>query len=431
MATVDATGLSHALHDHPDAAVCVGFSGGLDSTVLLHLLAGARHGAGLRALHVHHGLHPQADAWADHCRRTCEMLGVPLTVAKVKIERDGRGLEAAARAARHAAFEAALVPGEVLALAHHRDDQAETLLLRALRASGPEGLAAMRRWREFGHARLWRPLLDQGRQALAAYADAHGLRWIDDPSNIDTAYDRNFLRQQVLPLLRERWPHADAALAQSASRCADAGDLLAESDLAALAGVATADPHCLSRSHLAALPPPRRARVLRTWTARLGLPPLPAHAIAHIELDVLGARADAEAEFSWHGAIVRSWRDLLYAGVARPPLPQDWRSAWDGRAPLALPQGGVLKLEGIDGFGTEVIVGARQGGERLVLPGRRHSHSLKHVLQELGVPPWVRERMPLLSDADGRLLAVADLAYSAEFDAWLRECGAWLRWDEH
>jgi tRNA(Ile)-lysidine synthase len=108
----------------------------------------------------------------------------------------------------------------------------------------------------------------------------------------------------------------------------------------------------------------------------------------------------------------------------------DWRCAWDGRTPLALPQGGQLRLEGMGGFGADVIVGARQGGERIVLSGRSHSHSLKHVLQDLGVPPWVRERMPLLSDADGRLLAIADLAYSADFDAWLRECGAWLRWDE-
>lgn len=430
MATVDATGLSHALHDRPDAPVCVGFSGGLDSTVLLHLLAGDRVVQGLRAVHVHHGLHPQADAWAEHCRRTCETLEVPLTVIKVKVERDGQGLESAARTARHAAFEATLAPDEVLALAHHRDDQAETLLLRALRASGPEGLAAMRRWRGFGRGRLWRPLLDQGRDTLAAYADAHGLHWIDDPSNADTAFDRNFLRQQVMPLLRQRWPHAHSALAQSATRCADAGDLLAESDLAALAGVSTADPNCLVRSRLSALPAPRRARVLRAWTARLGLPPLPAHAIGHIEAGVLGARADAEAEFCWHGAVVRSWRDLLHAGPARAPLPTGWRRTWDGRTPLDLPHGGLLRLEGIDGFGADVIVGARQGGERIVLSGRSHSHSLKHVLQDLGVPPWVRERMPLLSDADGRLLAVADLAYSADFDAWLRECGAWLRWDE-
>ncbi len=429
MLTAEASALTWALHDRPDAPLCVGFSGGMDSTVLLHLLA-QRHTPDLRAVHVHHGLHPHADAWAEHCRAVCTALDVPLTVVKVQVVPAGEGLEAAARAARHAAFEDLLAADEVLALGHHRDDQAETLLLRALRASGPEGLGAMRRWREFGRGRLWRPLLDHGRDAVAAYAEEHGLRWIDDPSNTDVRHDRNFLRQRVLPVLRERWPHADAALAQSASRCADAGDLLAESDLTALASVATTDPHCLSRPRLAALPPMRRARVLRAWTSKLGLPPLPAHGIVRIEGEVLAARADAEAEFRWQDVVVRSWRDLLHAGSARTPLPQDWQCTWNGRAPLALPFGGVLRLEGVEGFGIDVIVRGRRGGERIALPGRDHSHALKHVLQDLGVPPWVRERMPLLCDADDHVLAAADLAYSAEFDAWLRESGAWLRWFE-
>ncbi|HEY5849392.1 MAG TPA: tRNA lysidine(34) synthetase TilS [Lysobacter sp.] len=422
--------LPAALHDRPDAPVCVGYSGGLDSSVLLHLLASSAGAMPLRALHVNHGLHPQADAWAEHCTRTCATLGVPLTVVRVTVTRDGDGPEAAARSARHGAFAGALVAGDVLALAHHRDDQAETLLLRALRGSGIDGLAAMRRWRPFGPGRLWRPLLDHGRADVLAYAQAHGLAWIDDPSNSDTGFDRNFLRQRIVPMLQERWPHASAALAQSATLSAQASELLEEGDAQALAAAATADPHCLSRRRLLALPPTRRARVLRRWIATLGLPALPANGVARIEAEVLVAGDDADALFAWHGAAVRSWRDLLHADAVRPPLPGHWRSPWNGQAPLALPHGGHLRLEGATAFDDTLIAHARHGGERFVQPGRSHSHALKHVLQDLGVPPWVRDRLPLLGDGNGQVLAIADLAYSGPFDAWLRARGARLAWDD-
>ncbi|MDI9240503.1 tRNA lysidine(34) synthetase TilS [Lysobacter sp. LF1] len=420
--------LLHALHDRPAAPLCVGFSGGLDSTTLLHLLAVHGREGGLRAIHVHHGLHADADAWTQHCERVCTTLNVPLMVVRVGVVRDGRGLEAAAREARHAAFESTLLPGEVLALAHHRDDQAETFLLRALRASGPDGLAAMRRWREFGPGHLWRPLLDTAREDLLAYAHAHGLAWIDDPSNEDEGLDRNFLRHRVLPLLRERWPQAEATLARSAVLCAQAHELLADEDAHAFARVATADPQCLSRTRLRSLPTMRRARVIRHWIASLGLPPLPANGIERIEGELLDAREDAEALFQWHGAVVRSWRDLLWAGGLQPALPGDWRVEWDGTTPLGLPHGGWLHLEGAPHFDRPLIAHARRGGERIVLPGRAHSHTLKHVLQDLGVPPWERERLPLLSDTDGDVLAIGDLAYAASFDRWLRGIGARLHW---
>jgi len=420
--------LANALHDRPAAPLCVGYSGGLDSTALLHVLASAKPEHGLRALHVHHGLHPDADRWTAHCERICAALDVGLTVIRVNVAGTGEGPEAAARAARHAAFESALRAGEVLALAHHRDDQAETFLLRALRASGPDGLAAMRRWRTFGPGRIWRPLLEVDRDALLAYAQAHWLAWIDDPSNADTAFDRNFLRQRVMPLLRERWPHASDALARSAALSGQANALLDEGDAHAFADVATADPRCLSRTRLLALPEARRARVLRGWIDALALPALPANGIERIELEILDARVDADAAFHWHGAVVRAWRDLLHADVARPPLAPDWHADWDGQVPLALPDGDALALEGADAFDGPLRVHARQGGERLVRPGRSHSHALKQALQELGVPPWERERLPLLSDASGELLAAGDLIHSARFDAWLRERGARLAW---
>lgn len=409
--------------------VLVGYSGGLDSGVLLHLLAQdadlRRHR--LRALHVHHGLHAEADAWAAHCERECAALGVPLQVIRVEVvEGTGLGIEGAARAARHRAFAEALGTGEILALAHHRDDQAETFLLRALRGSGVDGLAAMRPWRAHANGWLWRPLLDIPRERLHAHAIAHGLRWIDDPSNADSGFNRNFLRNEVMPLLRERWPHAAANLARSAALSAQAVELLEAEDAAALAN-AQADDGSLDIAALQTLPSERRARVLRRWIDAAGLPPLPANGIAQIERELLHAPQDAEARFDWSGARVQRWRNALHAGRIRAPLAPDWSQPWDGRSPLALPTGERLQLVGADAFDAPLRVHARQGGERLLLPGRSHRHALRHVLQERDVPPWLRTRMPLLSDGD-ELLAAGDAILSARMAAWLQARRACLRW---
>lgn len=419
--------------EYRNASLLIAFSGGLDSTVLLHRLASdpATRRNSLRAVHVHHGLQTDADAWATHCQRFCDTLGVPLQVIRVDVVRDsGEGLEAAARQARYAAIRDVLQPGEVLVTAHHRDDQAETFLLRALRASGPDGLAAMRAWRAFAQGWHWRPLLQTPHSALLAHAKEHGLGWIEDPSNADTDFDRNFLRQRVLPQLRERWPHAAAAFARSAELNAEATALLAEEDARALATTATLDARTLSVPALLALSAPRRARVLRRWIRRLDLPPLPTEGLARIETGLLPARADAEARFDWHGATIRRWRDLLHASPLRPPLPSTWRQDWDGRLPLVLSGGGTLSLEGTGALPSPVQAHARAGGERIVLPGRAHSTTLKNVLLDLGVPPWTRDGLPLLSTPAGELLAAGDLVYSAGFDAWLRESRARLVWHD-
>lgn len=420
-----------ALHDLPPAPLWVGLSGGLDSCALLHLLAHhpPARAAGLRALHVHHGLHADADAWTGHCVALCAALDVELTIVPVSVARDaGCGLEAAAREARYLAFAATLADGDTLALGHHRDDQAETFLLRALRGSGPGGLGAMHRWRPLGSAQLWRPLLDTARADLRAHARMHGVAWTEDPSNRDVDFDRNFLRERVLPLLRQRWPQVDAAFARSAALLADADALLADGDAAALTTAATADPTCVSVSQLLLLAPARRARVLRRWIAGLPLPPLPGNGVERIEHELLPARADAQACFVWQGFAVTRWRDLLHAGRQRAPLPAHWRVAWDGRRPAALPGGGELRLIGADALPAPGVLHARGGSQRITLPGRAHSHALKQVLLDRGVPPWQRAQLPLLSAPGGEVLAAGDRVYSAGFDAWLRQHHARLVW---
>ena len=414
----------------PRAGAClVGFSGGLDSTVLLHLLASdadARR-EGLRAIHVHHGLHADADAWAEHCQRVCDALGVPLAITRVAVDRTaGLGLEGAARDARHRAFADALGYDEILALAHHRDDQAETFLLRALRGSGVDGLAAMRPWRAHANGWLWRPLLDLPRESLLAHAREHELRWLDDPSNSDLCFDRNLLRERVLPLLRERWPHASASLARSATLSAQAADLLDVDDTSALQ-LATVDDSTLDIGALRFIPIERRARMLRRWIGGLGLPALPGHAIERIEA-LLHAEGDARVCFEWAGARLERWRTVLHAQRVREPLPHGWSEAWDGAATLTLPTGDTLSLLGASAFDQPVRVHPRQGGERIVLPQRTHSHALKHVLQDQGIPPWHRTCLPLLSSAGGELLAAGDAILSAPLAEWLDARDARLHW---
>jgi tRNA(Ile)-lysidine synthase len=414
----------------PEAPVCVGLSGGLDSVVLLHLLLRDARGRerGLRAVHVHHGVHPDADAWAQRCIEWCAQWDVPLNVRRVRGVLRGEGPEGALRDARYAAFEAELCAGEALVLAHHLDDQAETFLLRALRASGVDGLGAMAPRRMLGASPIVRPLLDVPRERLQAYASEHALSWIEDPGNADLSIDRNFLRHRVLPLLRERWPQAASSFARSAALCRQDGALLQAGDDRELAGARTLDPHVLRLDVLRALPAARRARVVRRWLGGLRLPPLPAHVLGGIETQLLDTRSDAQPQIRWSGAALRIWRDLLHADRVHPPLPRDWRARWNGRSALALPDGGHWQLLGGATLPDGCIAHARTGGERIHLPGRMHSHTLKHVLQDLGVPPWLRERLPLLSTSGGELLAAGDVAVSHSFDVWLRDHGARLQW---
>lgn len=417
------------LQSATDIPVMVGFSGGLDSTVLLHLLVNApgRQPGSLRALHVHHGLQTAADDWQQHCTNLCAQWNIQLRVVHVDVPRDaGQGLEAAARDARHAAFKAHLREGEWLALAHHQDDQAETFLLRALRGASVDGLAAMQAKRSFGTNTLWRPLLQVARSALEAYASQHQLHWIEDPSNGSVDFDRNFLRLQVLPLLRQRWPHAGAAMARSAELAAQAAALLHEDDAGLLQRCLSTE-NALLLSELEQLATSQQSRVLRLWAKQQGLPALPAKGVQAIQQQLLAAGHDQQAEFRWQQARIVRWRDQLHATAVIKPWPEGWTRHWDGAQPVDLPDGGKLLLHGAKAFDEPLQLRQRHGGERIQLPGRSHSHQLKHCLQQVDVPPWLRAQMPLLC-ADGKVLAAADRVISASLQAWLQARGASLQW---
>lgn len=251
--------------------LCVAFSGGLDSTVLLHCLAGLRVPLGfeLTAVHIHHGLHPEADAWAAHCAAQCAALAVPLTIERVAVVPGEKGLEAAARDARRKIF--AIQAADAIVLAQHRDDQAETLLFRLLRGAGTRGLAAMRAVTPSAAGPdLWRPFLDTPRTEIRAYAEAQALRWIEDPSNADPIHTRNFLRITILPALAARFPAVNAILARTAEQLAEDATLLDALAMQDAEGACDAT-GALSCARLAALTPARARNLLRGWLARSGV----------------------------------------------------------------------------------------------------------------------------------------------------------------
>lgn len=376
----------------PGQTVWIALSGGLDSSLLLTLAAEARHRypRNLYAVHVNHGLQSAAADFELHSRRLCTQLGVPLSVDRVSVaENHESGLEGAAREARYAAFLRHVGTDEALWLAQHRNDQAESFLLAALRGSGTRGLAGMGRVRHWRGRRLMRPLLDVPRSQLEALARQRNISWIEDPTNANTVQDRNFLRQRVLPLLEQRWPTASASLATSARLAGDADDLL--DDLAALdLAVAGGDPTCLPVHALLALSGPRLRLLLRYCCQRQGLPTPPAARLATL-IEQLTARHDAKVHITWSGAEARRWRGHLYVLETRDSMPEEWRASWNGESRLLTPLGPLCwQLQCRSGDAISLHVSPRLGGERLHLPRRGH-RDLKRLLQEQEMPPWRRQ----------------------------------------
>ncbi len=404
---------------------CVGFSGGADSTVLLHLLHRwcATHPGSppLRAIHVNHGLQPAAADWQGHCEAVCHALQLPLHTCTVAVHLHGSG-EAAARAARYSAFEQQLPPGAVLFLGHHRDDQVETFFLRLLRGAGVDGLAAMPRQRALGAGLLVRPLLEYGRDEIEDFAAHHGLDYVEDPSNCNTAMDRNFLRSELLPLLATRWPGYRHTVARASGHMAATSSLLID-ELGVPETVHSAlgdtglllAPLVVGSSDVAA---PR----LRAWLRARGYQAPDHAALAEFLRQLRVADIDANPRLACGAYTLQRYRDRVYL------LPEFGAAAPTDSVELApgasriVPGVGTVSLRREQGAGLWLAPGAqltlrwRQGGERLRFPGRAGSRSLKTLLQQWDIPPWWRDRVPLLYLA-GELLAVGEFA-RCESSCW-------------
>ncbi|WP_285421983.1 tRNA lysidine(34) synthetase TilS [Pseudomonas sp. efr-133-TYG-23] len=376
----------------------IAFSGGLDSTVLLHLLANAKPLVPLSAVHIHHGLQAAADAWPSHCQSVCDYLGVPLRVMRVQVP-SGASLERAARDARYQAFAEVIGAGEVMLTAQHREDQAETLLFRLLRGAGVRGLAAMPVHRPLAGGHLVRPLLGVSRAELEAYAVEHQLQWIADPSNADTRFSRNYLRHRVFPILTERWPQAVPGLARSAEHLSEAQGLLDE--LARMDLQAAEQPSAfpwlglpsLALAPLRELSDARQRNALRHWLNPLTRLPDSDHWVGWQSLR--DAKHDAQPLWSLaDGQLHRCGERIWW-------LPSSWSEfsdvpvSWsDAQRPLRLPGNGELRFCGKAPAGP-LEVRYRQGGEIVDVPGRGR-RDLKRLLNESGLPGFVRGRLPLL-----------------------------------
>lgn len=421
--------LQAALTDLPRAALCVAFSGGPDSTALLHALAQlpAARARGLRALHVDHGLHAESAAWAEQCRHFCSDLGVDCEVVRVQVEMQrGEGVEAAARHARYAAFVAQIRAGELLLMAHHRDDQAETVLLKLLRGAGPEGLGGMRERRTLGRGELWRPLLRTVTRAqLRDYIASHGLTCIDDPSNSDTRLARNHLRHDILPRLAAHWPQAVDSILHSAALSRAAADTLRAEWLTVFAALHDEADGSLDAAGWLALAPALREPLLAHWLHGRELTAPTTAQRAQVERQC-GARAGQVPCIRWSGVELHIWKGRLWARIPCPAIATGWQATWHGE-PLALPDGGRLSIEPPLRLPFALSVRMRSGGERIKPAGDRHTRELRALFQSGAVPPWQRDGCPLLYEGE-KLIAVADRWLSERAETLFGQVGACPHW---
>ena len=392
-----------ALLNENDALV-VAFSGGLDSTVLLHKLRDwqQHHPASrLRALHVHHGLSANADHWAAHCQTLCATWQIPCEILRVQVTDQGDGIEAAARQARYRALHQALHADEKLLTAQHLDDQCETVLLALKRGSGPAGLAAMPVAGSLGKNPLLRPLLSCSRQSLELYAQTHQLQWVEDESNQDVRYDRNFLRQQLLPAVVARWPHFASATARSAALCAEQEQLLDELLAEQLAALIQPD-GSLCFSALLTMSEVRSNALLRRWLAGQGAQMPSRDALRRIRQEVMLSREDAQPRLRLGHSEIRRYRQQLYILPIRDSL-RDCEIAWENlNQTLPLPQHiGTLQpdytMPSLRRPTPEEQVFVRFHATGYVhIVDRAGGREMKKIWQGLNIPSWQRERIPLI-----------------------------------
>ncbi|HET9403666.1 MAG TPA: tRNA lysidine(34) synthetase TilS [Burkholderiales bacterium] len=439
----------------PSARLVVGLSGGVDSVVLLDCLKHASRALRFRlaALHVNHQLNPNAARWSAFCRRLCRARGIPFESVTVTVRR-GDGPEAAARAARYDVF--TRQDCDFIALAHHRDDQVETVLIQLLRGAGVKGLAAMpflrreegrgpriegaspdtrHRTLDTRHSTpgILRPLLDATREEILEYAKQQELKWIEDESNADVQFGRNYLRHEVLPAIARRFPSYRAAIARSARHLAEAADIL---DAAAAAdGAGHLRNGTLAVEGLRRLPAARARNLLRWFLAGHGVAMPATERLDEALRQMIGAKQDARVAIGLKGAKLQRYKDCIHV-VRAQKLPRPRSRRWRGEKCLELPEfDGTLSLKRSAGRGISlarlegraVTVRLRSGGERLQPDCRRPRRSLKNLLQELGMPPWRRERLPLIYCGE-RLVWAAGIGVDCAFQAQSAEPALFPEW---
>ena len=410
----------------------VAYSGGCDSHALLYSLNSLRSelSSEIKAIHINHGLSPLANEWEEHCKIVCKQLNISYTAIKVdasskKLGNKNKSPEEAARYARYAEWKKLINKDEVILLAHHQDDQAETVLLQLLRGSGVKGLAAMPAQQKFSQGLLCRPMLGFLREEIQAYAAEQNLNWIDDPSNFDTDFDRNFLRHEVVPLLESRWPALKRTLSRTATHTAEADHLLTE--LAEQDWLKVKNNNQIKIGSLIELDKKRQRNVVRYWLASISKVTLPdTNHLQRILDEVLTASEDAVPEVIWRGGEVRRFQGLLYAQEKNRVPENNLELTWkDLEKPLVINSTGLILTASSsigDGLSqsklksSEISLKFRQGGESCRPVGRGQTHQLKKLFQEWQVPPWLRASVPLIY-VNGELAEVVGYCRCEPFSA--------------
>ena len=402
--------------------IYIGYSGGVDSHVLLHacaLLPDIK--PKIIAVYIHHGLQTQADLWAAHCQKITKDLGIKFLMCAVNAAANsGESPEEAARNARYTAFEKLMNQNDVLLLAQHQEDQLETVLLQLFRGSGLRGLSGMPEKNHFGTGSMLRPLLHVSKQRINAYAFTHRLQWIEDPSNQDTVYDRNFLRQEIIPLLKTRWPSLDKTVSRSALHCAQSEEVISSIAKRDFQHVFNKSDHSIDIALLQIYTHTQQRSILREWFEWLDMKMPSQNTIERILHDVIGAKNKSSPQLKLHHITFWRYRGKLIAlrNECNAFEPCEWL---DKNHPLILSNNMVLTLtpqtNGISQKywdNAKITLKMRQGGEKICLPNRQGHHDLKKLFQDAIIAPWQRKIMPLIY-LDDKLAAVGNLWIAAEF----------------
>lgn len=429
--------LEELLSCYPDTEVCwIAYSGGMDSHILLHALAEIREHIKphIIAIHINHGSNKNADLWQQHCRDICQVYDIEFKYNNIVLSAH-QGSESLAREKRYAIFSELVKKNHLLLTAHHANDQIETILFRLLRGAGAEGLSGIPVYRAFSQGYLLRPLLAYSRQGLHDYAIGASLNWIEDDSNQSNQHDRNFLRNKIIPELSSRWPGILKTIPRAAQHQTELKDLIAEiaeSDLQSICGDNFSNIYIDKFRQLSAA---RRKHVLRTWIKKNQWPIPDAQLLDKIDKELIAAGIDRNPCIQWQGAEMRRYRNQLYimpALVAHDPVSS---IRWDLRQTL-ITASGSLTTVATEGHGINqslipdniVEVKSRQGGETIRPVGQAHTRTLKKLFQQAAVPPWLRNRIPLLFYKDD-IIAVADLWINKKYVATGSQLGWKIIWD--
>lgn len=377
------------------------YSGGVDSRVLLHLLS--QTNLDVRAVYVDHGLQPESEQWAEHCAQNCQQLNIPFqTISVDASNQSGKGPEASARHARYAALAELIEDHHCLLTAQHQDDQTETFLLQLFRGAGAAGLAAMPFSNEFSNGLHMRPLLGFSQQDILDYARQQKLSWVEDPSNKDDRYDRNYLRNQIIPMLKQRWPAIDQTISVVARQQAENKHLLEYYAADELERIHV-DQDGLPVEALLDFDEPHLRNILRYWIKQKNAPVPPRNVLQQIIQQMLMSAGDARSKVSWSGYDMYRHKGELYIV---PAIDHDDSQTfdWDGKTELVIESlSATLVMKESVGKGlTKEIIGKgmrvcfRQGGEHIKPAGRKETHSLKKLFQDAEIPAWQRSRIPLV-----------------------------------